>query len=118
MPSRQEKALTPLTTALTGRFNFKRTLTGKLVLRVEEDVCSVWPWSRGERRQRWRDAGPMDLAAPELRALMDLRTKPQQPPPRYPEAPQASPVMGDETAPAIPSGKPSERAWSLHRSPQ
>jgi hypothetical protein len=61
---------------LTGRFNLRRTLTGRIVLQVEEDK-PVW-WSRqGKSRRRYRDAHVMDLAKPEMRALIDLRNKPQ-----------------------------------------
>ncbi len=64
--------------ALTGRFTFRRTFTGKIVLQLEEEVKAIWPMSRkGPFRKRWRNATLMDLAAPELRALMDLRYKPQ-----------------------------------------
>jgi hypothetical protein len=64
--------------ALTGRFSFRKTWTGKVVLQLEEEVKTVWPLSRSKPfRRRWRNAKLMDLAAPELRALMDLRYKPQ-----------------------------------------
>ncbi len=64
--------------ALTGRFNFRRSLGGKIVLQVEEEVRSFWPGARRKAlKKRWRDANLMDLAAPELRALIDLRYKPQ-----------------------------------------
>ncbi len=64
--------------ALTGRFDFRKTLTGKIVLRVEEEVPAFWSRS-GERpmKRRWRDATLMDLTGPELRMLMDLRFRPQ-----------------------------------------
>ena len=63
--------------ALTGRFTFRRTLTGKIVLQVEEEVKTLWPMSRkGPFRKRWRTATLMDLAAPELRPLLDMRYKP------------------------------------------
>lgn len=120
MRSQHAKESGRLGSSLTGRFNFKRTLTGRLILRIEEDVPSLWPWSRGERRQRWRDAGSMDLAAPELRALMDLRARSQQPPPSYPVEPAVAPT-GPDAMPLprspIPA-KPGDGAWSLHRSPQ
>jgi hypothetical protein len=62
--------------ALTGRFNFRRTFSGRIVLQVEEDK-PLW-WSRmGKTRRRYRDANVMDLAKPEMRALIDLRNKPQ-----------------------------------------
>jgi len=64
--------------ALTGRFTFRRTWTGKILLQVEEEVKALWPMSRKSPfRKRWRNATLMDLAAPEMRALMDLRFKPQ-----------------------------------------
>ncbi len=63
--------------ALTGRFTFRRTLTGKIVLQLEEEVKALWPMSRkSPYTKRWRNATLMDLAAPELRPLMDLRYKP------------------------------------------
>ena len=63
--------------ALTGRFTFRRTFMGKIVLQLEEEVKAIWPMSRkGPFRKRWRNATLMDLAAPELRPLMDMRFKP------------------------------------------
>ena len=63
--------------ALTGRYDFRKTLWGKIVLKVEEDVPAFWSRS-GERKmkRRWRTATLMDLTTPEMRALMDLRMKP------------------------------------------
>ena len=58
---------------LTGRFNFRKTWRGRLVLEVEEQVSSRW----GGEKQRWRRADITDLAEPEMRALIDLRFKPQ-----------------------------------------
>jgi hypothetical protein len=71
---------------LTGRFNFRRTLTGRIVLQVEEDTL-LWLSRKGKTRRRYRDANVMDLAKPEMRALIDLRNKPQfiQPLSRAPE---------------------------------
>ena len=64
--------------SLTGKFAFRRSLTGKRVLKVEEDVKRPWPLSRtGKSRRRWRDAQLTDLAEAELRTLMDLRNRPQ-----------------------------------------
>ena len=63
--------------ALTGRFTFRRRFTGKIVLELEEEVKAIWPMSRkGPFRKRWRNATLMDLAAPELRPLMDMRFRP------------------------------------------
>jgi hypothetical protein len=60
--------------SLTGRFNFRRTWTGKIVLQVEDERRSMF--GKGFRK-RWRDANVLDLAAPALRRLIDLRLKPQ-----------------------------------------
>ena len=57
--------------ALTGRFWFRRTWTGKLVLLVE-DENRRWLGRRGAMKQRWRDAKLLDLAEPELQALVNL----------------------------------------------
>ena len=62
--------------ALTGRFTFRRSFWGRIVLQVEEEKRSFWGRSKPFRKS-WRDATLMDLAAPELRALIDLRYKPQ-----------------------------------------
>ena len=61
---------------LTGRFTFRRTFTGKIVLQVEEEVRTPWPMSRKRPlRKRWRNATLIDLAATEMRPLMDLRMR-------------------------------------------
>ena len=61
---------------LTGHFDFRRTLGGKIVLQVEEDAPVWWSW-RGATRRRYRDANSMDLARPELAALLSLRVDPR-----------------------------------------
>lgn len=59
---------------LTGRFNFRKSLTGKIVLQVEEETRPFWSFSsRGDVRHRWRDASSLDLALPALRGLVELR---------------------------------------------
>ena len=60
--------------ALTGKFGFRKTVWGKAVLQVEEEVRPVWP---SNLTRRWRDAVPLDLAAPELRSLITLRFWPR-----------------------------------------
>lgn len=64
--------------ALTGRFDFQKTLTGKIMLRVEEEVPALLSLS-GERKmkRRWRNATLMDLTTTQMRALMDARFTPQ-----------------------------------------
>ena len=57
--------------ALTGRFWFKRTWRGKLILLVE-DERRRWFNRRGATKLRWRDATLLDLAEPELQALVNL----------------------------------------------
>jgi hypothetical protein len=59
---------------LTGRFDLRHTLGGKIVLQ-EEDAPLWWSW-RGATRRRYRDANSMDLARPELAALLSLRVDP------------------------------------------
>ena len=52
---------------LTGKFKFRKTLWGKIVLQIEEEVKPFWSRSNPEaRKRRWRDAALMDLAAPEM----------------------------------------------------
>jgi hypothetical protein len=65
--------------ALTGRFNFRKTLTGRLRLQVEYEGASLWGFLTGKKTacRRWRDATVLDLAAPELRTLIDQRFRPQ-----------------------------------------
>ncbi len=65
--------------ALTGRFNLRKSFSGRIILQVEEEVKSLWGlFSRQPKfRKRWRDAKAMDLPAAELRALMDLRNRPR-----------------------------------------
>jgi len=62
---------------LTGKFKFRKKLWGKLVLQIEEEVKPFWSRSKPEiLKRRWRDATLMDLAAPEMRHLIDMRFKP------------------------------------------
>ena len=64
--------------ALTGKFRFRKTLWGKIVLQFEEEVKPFWRRSKpGPLKPRWRDATLMDLAAPEIRPLIDMRFRPQ-----------------------------------------
>lgn len=83
MRAHSEPPSSEINIPLTGRFTFRRSITGKLLLRVEENVRTIWPWARSEYRRRWRDARLMDLAAPELRMMMDLRAQTQFITPRY-----------------------------------
>ncbi len=60
---------------LTGKYKFRKALWGKIVLQVEEEVKPLWS-KTGGLKQRWRDATLMDLTAPEMRPLIDMRYKP------------------------------------------
>ena len=60
---------------LTGKFRFRKTLWGRIVLQLEEVVKPFWS-KPGALKPRWRDATLMDLAAPEMRPLIDMRFKP------------------------------------------
>ena len=62
--------------ALTGRFNFRRSMFGRLVLEVEEETKPLFG-SDKKVKHRWRRATLIDLAQPEMRALIDLRFQPQ-----------------------------------------
>ncbi|HYY84246.1 MAG TPA: hypothetical protein VE686_07070 [Beijerinckiaceae bacterium] len=98
--------------SLTGRFNFRRTWTGKIVLQVEDERRSMF--GKGFRK-RWRDANVLDLAAPSLRRLIDLRLKPQYgaeaPAAAAPAAVDgmAAPIEVMPTVPARTEGQPSGR---------
>ncbi|WP_267355401.1 MULTISPECIES: hypothetical protein [unclassified Methylobacterium] len=54
--------------SLTGRFWFRKSWTGRLVLLVEEEKPR-W-FGRGAGKPRWRNARLLDFAEPELRPLM------------------------------------------------
>lgn len=56
---------------LTGRFWFRKTWTGKLVLLVEEEKPRWWRRG-GLTKLRWRDARLLDLAEAPMRTLMTL----------------------------------------------
>ena len=60
---------------LTGKYQFRKTLWGRIVLQIEEEVKPFWS-KPDALKPRWRDATLMDLAAPELRPLIDMRYKP------------------------------------------
>jgi hypothetical protein len=59
---------------LTGKFKFRKSLWGKIIHEMEEEVKPFWSRSKpGLVKRRWRDATLMDLAAPEMRHLIDMR---------------------------------------------
>lgn len=106
---------------LTGRFNFRKSRTGKIILQVEEERRPLWSFSsRGQVRHRWRDARSLDLALPALRSLVELRDHAQ-------ESPQASfaslagwragrrwdPEMRPELLPATGPGPERDRSRRL-----
>ncbi|MDP4021019.1 hypothetical protein Q8W71_00145 [Methylobacterium sp. NEAU 140] len=55
--------------ALTGRFWFRKTWMGRLVLLVEEERPRRFG---GGGKLRWRDARLMDFAEPAMRPLMTV----------------------------------------------
>src|SRR5215207_9550731 len=62
---------------LNGKYRFRKTLWGRIVLQIEEEVKPFWVRSKPEvLKPRWRDATLMDLAAPEMRPLIDMRFRP------------------------------------------
>lgn len=87
---------------LTGRFTFRRTFTGKIVLQVEEEVRASWPMSRKRPfRRRWRNATLMDLTATELRPLMNLRMRPPAPAHAVEVSHAPPPAASSESAPNV-----------------
>ena len=96
---------------LTGRFNFRRTFTGKLVLQLEEEVKAHWPLSRtSPTRRRWRDANVMDLTKPELRTLVDLRNRPHFITQPFVPAEEAAPVLSQPALDGFPVAPAAEGA--------
>jgi len=87
---------------LTGRFDFRKTFSGKLVLILEEDIRALPPLRKGSTRRRWRKASVMDLAATELRPLMDFRSKPNYHVPLRPVA-ETSTLEQAAVAPEVES---------------
>lgn len=58
---------------LTGRFRFRKSLWGKLVLQVEHDHQPAWPFSlNGARRRLWRDARLEEMVRAEVRGLLEF----------------------------------------------
>ena len=94
--------------ALTGRFNLRKSFSGRIILQVEEEVKSAWSvFSRQRKlRKRWRDATAMDLPATELRALMDLRNRPRS----FTQAFEPTQIVR-------PASRPSEPALPLLNNP-
>ncbi len=89
--------------ALTGRFNFRRSWFGKLMLEVEEEVKPIFGGEGKPLKRRWRRATLLDLAQPEMRPLVDLRFQPQfmaRTPLRVVETPQAA-SRADELHPQV-----------------
>lgn len=88
---------------LTGKFTFRRSFWGRIVLQVEEEVRTSWPFSRKTpTKRRFRDATLMDLAAPELRTLIDLRHKPRLDLHQYYYTPAAPAPLSEEGEGAPP----------------
>jgi hypothetical protein len=88
---------------LTGRFSFRKSLTGKIVLQVEEERLVSGLFLRGQRyRQRWRDARFMDLVHPELRGLISFKDYVQA----RPNANFAAPTLAVERRRAEPISPP------------
>jgi hypothetical protein len=106
--------------ALTGRFNFRRSWFGKLVLEVEEETKPFFASDKKPVKHRWRRASLIDLAQPEMRALIDLRFQPQfmaRTAPRPLEQPLASTGRSDElpsSVTAFPRPEPATPQRTSH----
>ena len=60
--------------ALTGKFDFRRSWTGKIILKVEDEVERRLTFGLASPSyRRWRDAKVSDLMQPELGDLLDLK---------------------------------------------
>ena len=81
--------------ALTGKFRFRKTLWGRIALQLEEEVKPFWS-KPGALKRRWRDATLMDLAAPEMRCLIDMGLKPWTRSQRLPAPSKASDPLRNE----------------------
>jgi hypothetical protein len=91
--------------ALTGRFNFRRSWFGKLVLEVEEETKALFGGDKKPPKRRWRKATLIDLAQPEMRPLIDLRFQPQfmtRTPARPVDLPVGSMGRSDELPAMVP----------------
>lgn len=88
--------------ALTGRFWFRKTWSGKVVLLVEEQKGRWFRKGRGPKLS-WRDAKLLDLAEPPLRVLMTLeRTyRTEYAPPSTRDVRTAHPAAGNSPTAAL-----------------
>ena len=106
--------------ALTGRFNFRRSWFGKLVLEVEEETKPFFASEKKPVKHRWRRATLIDLAQPEMRALIDLRFQPQfmartSPRPlEQPMPPTARPGELPSTVTTFPRAEPATPQRTSH----
>jgi hypothetical protein len=97
---------------LTGRFNLRKSISGRIVLQVEEEVktlLSVFARARICKR-RWRDATLLDLAAVELRPLIDLRYRPRSSIYLYTKQPCPSDADSSAAIPVPSATRPSKPA--------
>ena len=92
--------------ALTGRFNFRRSWLGKLVLEVEEEAKPIFGKDKKPVKYRWRRATLIDLAQPEMRALIDLRFQPQFMARTAPRPVELSPASQADEIPSVVSTLP------------
>jgi hypothetical protein len=107
--------------SLTGRFCFRRTFWGKVVLCVEEEK-KAWFGKSAAPRSRWRDASLIDLTDHALRGLLELRdnagslTEQQRPIDLERPRPARAPAKADTLAWAYPSTVDGAAVLNGHRS--
>jgi hypothetical protein len=75
---------------------------------VEEDAPVWWSW-RGATRRRYRDANSMDLARPELAALLSPRVDPPVPRGPPPLTPPEDPLLDQIASPSAQALRPRSR---------
>ena len=101
--------------ALTGRFNFRRSWFGRLMLEVEEETKALFGGENKPPKRRWRKATLMDLAQPEMRALIDLRFQPQFMARTTPRPADAPAVVKPEELPSVVTVLPRVEAATPQR---
>jgi hypothetical protein len=101
--------------ALTGRFNFRRSLFGRLMLEVEEETKALFGGENKAPKRRWRKATLMDLAQPEMRALIDLRFQPQFMARTTPRPADSPAVVKQEELPSVVTVLPRVEAATPQR---
>ena len=96
--------------ALTGKYEFRKSFLGTIVLQVQEaeeekpKQKPFWLKAGASKRRLW-DATLMDLAAPQMRFVMDFRLKPWARPVSPPAPPKVSEPQRTEVSTPVNAGR-------------